>query len=331
MIHTVQQIFEGTRALLGDTRTPGGARYTNQRLRSPAFAQAAYTELFSVLQNKAIDRTRQIRYPILPAYTSVLYPATAGINDFGDIITISERGFTAANSISITGVTPNAASGYCDVTVTSHPFSDGERITIAGVLGVSDDVNGLWMITKQDANTIRLNGCRATGTWTSGGVATYSNQDFLGNELQRVDQVEYSSDAPNATSLLSYEWSNDAWRFAGASEARQLEIVFRVSGSFPAGDADSVLVDDAGSYLIYRIASLAGLKDMPERAMRWEGIAIGPSRNVAQSIGGMLGSLIKSQVRDKQKIGPIQRPPFRPRRGLYAQGITGLGWPRGGY
>lgn len=61
----------------------------------------------------------------------------------------------------------------CSLTVTGHGFSTGERITIAGVGGMTQLNGNSYTITVVDANTFTLNGTdsSAYGIYTSGGTA----------------------------------------------------------------------------------------------------------------------------------------------------------------
>lgn len=64
----------------------------------------------------------------------------------------------------------NNGSGLCRVTVATHGFSTGNKVSISGVLG-STEANGTWTITVIDPNTFDLVGSVFNNTYVSGGVA----------------------------------------------------------------------------------------------------------------------------------------------------------------
>lgn len=77
---------------------------------------------------------------------------------------------TAVASISITNVVDNG-SGLCRVTATGHLFSTNDIVAIGNVGGATQ-ANGVWTITKIDANTFDLVGSSAPSAYTSLGNAT---------------------------------------------------------------------------------------------------------------------------------------------------------------
>lgn len=57
------------------------------------------------------------------------------------------------------------------LTITDHPFNDGDSVVVSGIVGLSG-ANGTWpTVTKVDANHISLDDSTGTGTYSSGGTA----------------------------------------------------------------------------------------------------------------------------------------------------------------
>ena len=63
------------------------------------------------------------------------------------------------------------------ITAANHGYKTGQKITIAGVGGITA-ANGTWTVTVLDPNNFTLNGSIGSGAYTSGGVAI--NQDWGG-------------------------------------------------------------------------------------------------------------------------------------------------------
>lgn len=72
----------------------------------------------------------------------------------------------------ITAIADNGA-GLIRVTIASHPFITGDRVSIVSVLGTTE-ANGTWVITKIDANSFDLQESEFTSTYISGGVAGFA-------------------------------------------------------------------------------------------------------------------------------------------------------------
>ncbi len=73
-----------------------------------------------------------------------------------------------SNTQAITGAT---AATPIVVTIVSHGFTNGDRVTITGVLG-NTAANGTWTIANVATNTFQLSGSIGTVAYTSGGSCT---------------------------------------------------------------------------------------------------------------------------------------------------------------
>jgi hypothetical protein len=307
MIPTLAQVYTDTRILLEDTGNSGaGQRFTDNYLNP--FAQAAWSELYSTAMGHNLALVRQTRFHILPAYTGDLFPAVAKIGNFGEPVKLYERGFLASNSVAVTGLTTPDAAGLATVTVAAgHPFQTGWRVTHSSIVGLTEDVNDVWMVENLTSTTYRIRGSQATGTYTASGVATYSTQEFA--EMRMVVGINRSQ-APGGA-LMEYVWRNDRFIFPGCTIDRQLEIEYQVSDSLPAVGV-SLGVDGCLPFLKFRTAGLAILNLAPKTAREFNSQALGRNEDV-QELGGFLGQLMKPQIRSGQRL-PVVRPPFRGKR-----------------
>src|SRR5690348_1451 len=141
MIPTVQQVYTAAAAELGDEAQ---SRWSNALLQ-PRYV-LAYSDLFRALQLGQSPRIRRECYYNVPANTSYIDPATAGMVNVGEIESIEERG--SLQTVAITGALPaTPATGSCQLMVTGHPFTTGQEVTTNGITGLTDDVNDIFTIT----------------------------------------------------------------------------------------------------------------------------------------------------------------------------------------
>lgn len=70
-------------------------------------------------------------------------------------------------AVTITGAT-NASPIV--VTAVAHGFSNGDLVTIEGMVGATGG-NGCWIVANKTADTFELAGSAAGGVWSSGGTA----------------------------------------------------------------------------------------------------------------------------------------------------------------
>ncbi len=296
MIPTVGQVYDATRSVLGDERINV---FTNTLLE-PKWT-AAYAELFRAMQGAQNPAIRQEVYYIVPANTGYLAPVTAGIDSLGEIESIEERGGVTAWTI--TAVTP--ATSTCTLTTAATTLATGNQVTVATVGGISYDVNGLWTVTVNSTISTTLNGCAATGTYTSGGVLAYSTEQFL--EMTPQQRVTFIDPSPQSA-FLYYAWERDIIRFQPLSAARQLRITYTMSGNAPTTTTASIGIDDSLDFLMYRVAGLAAeSKGMLTRAQLYNARACGPRWDSEGVAGGLLGQLLTPGIRNMQRLPPPQR------------------------
>lgn len=307
MIPTQSECFAYARKLIGDTEVASGQRFDDNFLRP--FLETAYGEIFTVCQDNELPLIKKRNYWLLSAYFGTLYPATAGIGNFGELISLSER--TPSIQATITDVT-TPTSGVATVTTSAaHGFTSGQRVAHHGIVGFSDDINDEWVITVLTSTTYQINGTTATGAYDSGGVAVYSGEEFI--ELNELEAIP--STAPlSASALVNFAWDGDSFRFPGSSVERHLKIEYRLSSQLSSTD-DTMGIDGCRDFIAYRTASLAMINDNPEQAKVYQDMALGEETGRADLLGagGFLGNLIRPWIKSGQRL-PLRRPPFRPDR-----------------
>lgn len=97
------------------------------------------------------------------------------ILEYGDqYARVIRAGGVVLEGASITGVT-KANPGV--VTATAHPFSNGDVVSIAGVVGMTQLNGNSYTVANKTANTFELQATDTTGftTYVSGGIATGTN------------------------------------------------------------------------------------------------------------------------------------------------------------
>lgn len=302
MIPLVSQVYSATRSVLGDTQTAAGEVFTDSLLE-PHYV-TAYAELFRALIGSQNPRVRQETYYDVPAYTGYLDPATAGIPNLGELETIEERGDVTEWAIS--NAVPGSA--ICTITSAATTLATGNQAIVYGVVGITDDINGAWTVTANSSTSTQLNGCTATGTYTSGGVLSYSAEEFI--ELAPAERIDWTDRAP-VSAFLTYAWERDIIRFPPADNVRQIRVTYLLSGNAPTTTTASVGIDDSLDFLKYRIAGMAGpSKGMLQRAQIYTALAVGPKWDSENVPGGILQQLLNSGVRNLQRLPPrLRRPP----------------------
>jgi hypothetical protein len=167
---------------------------------------------------------------------------------------------------------------------------------------------------RVDANTFDLMGCTATGTYSSGGTATSSVQDW--SEVRSVPEIRDFPHSPGAT-LACYAWINGAFRVPPATTVRQVKMEFYLSARAPtnATPTASLGFDDCLGFLAYRAAALATIDraGATKKAQALNQIALGATEQHAD-LGGLYGMLIRSKDRSTAR-NPVIVGSFRnPRR-----------------
>lgn len=300
---TVTQVYELARSLLSDDRIAGGHVYTNAKLQ--AHYANAYERMARAMATVSNPFSVAWGHYNLPANTGVLDPATAGLSSFGEPIELWER--APGDSVAISGIALDG-NGLATVTTGSaHGWSTGYTIIQFGVLGIPG-ANEEWTITVTGASTYELNGSRLTGSYTSGGTAAHSSEDFV--EMAGPVRVQQTSrTTPSGPPLREWDWRGDVLRFAPINEARQLRIVHSVSGSAPTDEDATIQVDDARSFLAHATAGAASRFRNPTMSQELLAVAYGVDAFREERIGGLLYGLLNQAVLTQQTY-PQKRSAF---------------------
>lgn len=309
MIPTVGSVKQLTRDLLGDTEVASGQEFPDSYLHK--YLQLAYEELITALEISDNPFTRRHSHFNLPAYQTILFPQQAGILDFGEPKDVYER--RMEGTVNITAVTPAPTLGYCDITVdAAHGRADGDTILLYGITdGLTDDINWEWGVLSTGAQTLRLLGCLASGTWSAGGIVTWSNDNWPTSPLKKILDPLYIPRTPTSE-LGFYSWYRDAFHFSPSTEIRQLKIVHSTSGQIPSSKFQSLYIDGSEPYLGYRTASLAGPPKGAIKAAKYAKDALGPDMDI-NNPEGHLGKLIAQGIKTMQQEEFVPQP-YRQRR-----------------
>ena len=322
---TALNVFDLCRSNLGDEAVSGGELYTNTLLLP--FLNAANREMFRVLESLQLPRVKTYAYYNLPANTGVLYPATASITDLHEPETVSVRsiaGTYIVTGCALPGGVPTLelsastkwfvwgvdAFGTPVITTTVVPGDTAVVVWgVGGVTGVADS----WIVTRVDDTHITLNGAVATGTYTSGGYASTSNDSFV--DLDWVDDVGVTDAAGDAPTEVA--WVGGAFRMKPSTVAQQLRIAYWTSAPAITSINDVIAVDDSLDYLAARTAGMAaysrgGISIAEGLALR----ALGPTGQ-ADASGGLLRQVFVNAVLREQAEQPIRRKPYRQKRSAY--------------
>lgn len=293
-------------SILGDTQVSGGGIFTSA-FQAP-YLNSAYQELFGRLSNISAPRAQREAYYIVPAYTGSVTPSIAGISNFGSPLEIRERGTVTGYAISAaTPATP--AAGSLRLTVAALPAAviTGAQADVYSVAGITAEVNDSWTLTVQSTVSVDLNGCAATGTYTSGGVLAYSTEQWSNELTPKGTTDEFPNSASAAFAM--YCWQNGALRLPAAVAAREIRIVYYLSSSLPVVASpvagDSMGIDDSLNFLANRTAQLCAVAKAPNK--------VDACRAQADYF---LNMMVNRSIRDEQSGEVTQPPPSRPRRGL---------------
>jgi len=298
---TVANVLADVRSLLGDDQVSGGEVFTDTMLQVSAFPRA-YRDVWRALSKIQAPRVKREAFYVVPANTDYLHPSTANITDMSQPSWVGERGNLTQKTI--TGATGTTT---VSITATTLGFSTGDMITVNGIVGFSG-TEGMWGITVSDASTFVLNGAIGSGTYSSGGKAVKSTEDFT--EVIPTDRLGSLQSTANADAFRLYVWQSGALHFPACNAARQLRIEYWASGSAPTSTSANLGIDDSRDLTAtlaaaYAIGSRGGVARRDELLVE----AFGPSMQ-PDAYEGMLGMLIDGVIKR------MQRAPVEERRRL---------------
>jgi len=295
---TVSQVYELARALLGDTEVPGGQLYTDQKL-APFFG-GVYRKVFRAMSSASNPYVTDEGFYDLPANTGILDPATAGINNLDELLWIEERKPATGANVAVSAVT--LADGVATVTTsTPHGRSVGDSVVAYNIGQVSENINGMWSLTAVSTTTkMTFGGSVITGTWTSGGNISYSDEQFRDmapTTRQRFVATSQSGSPP----ISQFTWMGDVIQFHPSTETRQLRITYKRSGEPPTTPSSTVGIDDSIDVLATGLAGQAAKSfGNATEGNDLLASAFGPSGGRDGTIGGLLFELLQKSVKAMQ-------------------------------
>lgn len=305
-IPTLQNVYDSARSFLGDDQTAGGELYTNTLLQP--FFGFAYREMWRALAAIGSPEVKRTVFYVLPAYTSVLVPATANIADFGIPFLLEERG--ALTKATISDATINSSTPSVTFTTSAaHNFVATRMVSINGNMGLTG-TDGMFGIGNLTDTTFDALGMVSGGSFSGSGTAVQSLEDFT--EVRLLGGLDPDWDDGNAK-LGGWIWQEGLMRFPLCTEERELRITYYADGTAPTGSSTSIGVEDCLNYLAARTAALAmRSRGNSPRADELDELALGPLKNT-QKWDGFLGDLLYPAVKAFQARSPAdrRRPPYR--------------------
>jgi hypothetical protein len=326
LIPQVADVFELARVHLGDTSVPGGQIGKDSLFMR--YWPNAWNSLYRYLDRNNNKRLRRTKFYNVPASTSYLMPADMGILDMGRPESIYDRTIqsTFAATVLSLNVATSGVPSFADLTIPAHGLAAGQQVVAFGFgrdpSTISDDINADWYLSIPDSNTIRLNGCPATdlgsGVGATGIISTGS-EPFPTAPMEQV----YDFGALPLTSagqrLTQWKWENGTVRFLPSTTARQIKIIYMLSGNPP--QFGSVGLDDSGDALsLFLAAAVAAAKGFSNKSQSLFMRALGnPSGDTTNVMGGafyelaQLGAqeinrtrVVVGRYRPRRNVGPIR-------------------------
>lgn len=310
---TLQNIGDQVRALLADTHPAGGSIFTSTVLQ-PHIA-ASVRELFRVLRGTEDPFVLTEAYWLLPPNTGVVDPATAGLPNLNIPEWVGWQLAGTPYNISnvVVTATPGLNPPYATVTTSaSTPITNGATCLVYGVGGFDpfNQPNGLWIVNAPSPTSIQLNGCTATGTYTSGGQIMAITGQFA--QMDPVDQLDRISATTGSNPVATYAWESGVFHFNPSASPMVLRIIYRTSDIVSTSPASIIPIDDCLDYLATRAAGLAASTlGATERAGQLRLDAIGQGE--PDGSGGLLRQLVQVYIRNSQRR-VYRRKEFRARR-----------------
>jgi len=295
MTETVEQVYLGVRQILGDVDEPGGGSATNERLQEPY--KRAYGDLIARMAQSGLGRARKTVFYNLPLKTTVLTPSQMGVEDFGEVQFVHERG-----GLTVAAVTAASASTPIVLTASSHGLPDYAQVVVSEV---SPEANGRWFINLDEgdpANKFSLRGS-ASATAYSGlnGDVSASSERFV--RLSPLGSARDFARMEPGEALLQYDFRDETLFFRGSTQMRQLKIEYLSNGNPPL--TGSVGIDGAGNFLKARTAQyFAPSEGMHTRARE---LMVDAQNALDLMIGTMEKNLARRRYRPKSRLARIRQ------------------------
>jgi hypothetical protein len=254
----------------------------------------AWREMWDAMVQADLPRPRQTFYHLLPSYTSVFFPESAGVSGFSDPLMVEEMA-PSGSPLTVSAITAYT-NGALNLTTPTHSLTSGARVI---AVGINEDGNGDFFATIPDNTHVVLNGTVERGAPIKVGQAMIvipSDPTLV--SFSKVNPVSsWTRKAPAAT-LREYQWEGDRFKFHGATADRILSITGYLSAPpAPEAETDVLRVDNCHNFIAYRAAALlAGAQGRDDLFTRYTVMAIGASQKPDGS-GGFLAGLTGSKAK----------------------------------
>jgi hypothetical protein len=277
----------------------------------------AYTEAWQTMASVQVPRVHREFYYLLPAFTSYLDPASAGISDMGEPEYMFERGGLTSVQIATTSTdTPILVT-----TVAAHGLSTNADVTIGQVTNTQSPC-GRWFVTVIDSLNFTLNGSVSDGNAGIGGAVTTSPEFFQQFPVRRTNEIQ-DRQMPS-TRLSTFVWQEGIFQFRGATAPAQIRVDYFANPTPPTSALALLGIPEALLFLQTRSASImARMRGLYSMADALKLDALGPSGQ-ADGSGGQLRLFLLNHIQGMQLVS-YRKQPFRPN----AQYITGGDYPYG--
>lgn len=311
---TLTEVYDQTRAEVGDTEVSGGQIYTNSLLLP--HIQSATRTLWRGLRNLATPRVQRTLFYTLPANTNTFHPSTALITDF------SEPSGPVSQRSGLTSVAVSAATqGATSLAVTcgsAHNLTTGDTVVLEQLVGLKG-ANILCTVTVTSSTQFTANGVITTGTYVSGGYVVTSNNEFSPLEYR---QSIPSSTTRDARGLSVVVYQDNYFQFLPSNDDQQIRITYWSSAQVPTSGSDQIAFNDCIDFLAKYAGSMAcKAQGANDRAATLKMESVGP-RYDDDILGGEIKRLLSAAVRERQNLSPYERSP-RP----FREQEYGLGYP----
>ena len=164
-----------------------------------------------------------------PTSVTVTQQGTSGAETYRYRVTaVNEE--TAEESLVGTGVTTNAITGATQadpvvLTVTGHPFANGDEVHISGIVGMTELNGRRFIVANQATNTIELEGEDGTGhtAYSSGGTAdvtfgVVTNGNATLNDTD-FNRITWTAPAGDVDVYNIYKEDNGLYGFIGSVDS----------------------------------------------------------------------------------------------------------------
>ena len=199
--------YNGTNWVVADSTTTTLSGMTDTTISGPSNGQVLkYNGSAWVNSSDSTDWDGDLKANTLTSSTGDIKLSTYADRNITTDLTSNASITSGAYSIAITGVT-QANPGV--VTANGHKWINGDRVTITGVVGMTQLNTNTYEVANKTTNTFELSGTDTTGftAYASGGLSTRS-ASAVGDSLQ-ADYLNTTTSIAGATNLSDIRIKSD--------------------------------------------------------------------------------------------------------------------------